>query len=311
MCVSVILSALVRQGDLLQTFSVQDGLQRSACCPQKTNPRNILGNAMSDAPQRSMWTQELSYLQEQEAAEKAKHVEYLQGHPELHGLLNGWVAALLREQPKTIYPFLRQHFAEMVDARSGVGPPMLVEGPPPLLLVGARLELPETFGVPVMTTSRPPRRGDGPMSFASTAVMRDDASQGKYYELGDEGTPGELMGTTLEAIARVRAKGQIPFLELSLERALEARKCSYVHPPPRCILVTKDEDLAVQDLVDAVVHIPDTDDPSLLKDHLLRLVTDFYPPPMEEQQQSEPNNNNNDDEATTVTSTSRDTPATR
>ena len=158
---------------------------------------------------------------------------------------------------------------------------------------------PGTFMAPVMTTTRPPRRGERPgltMNFATrvprrpnrraptaaraaraTAPAADgrrpprartspttaarpaarpgaddrppprrdmitaDAEAGKYLETGPEPeAEGELIGTTLEAITRIKAMGAVPLLHVSYERAVAARTCEKVNPPPCTVLVCED-----------------------------------------------------------------------
>ena len=129
---------------------------------------------------------------------------------------------------------------------------MLVYGAPILVIAGAEkcqvLEImnqrfPGSFMAPVMTTTRPPHRGERPgitMNFATVEMIDADLKAGKYLETGattESGCEGELIGTTLEAIARIRARCAIPLLHVSYERAVAARACNRVKPPPWIILI--------------------------------------------------------------------------
>ena len=97
-----------------------------------------------------------------------------------------------------------------------------------------------------MTTTRPPRRGERPgvtMNFATLEMVSADVQAGKYLETGvlpESGCEGELIGTTLEAIARVRSMGAIPLLHISYERAIAVSKCPKIQPMP-CIVLVSDE----------------------------------------------------------------------
>ena len=79
---------------------------------------------------------------------------------------------------------------------------------------------------------RPSRRRD---------MITADAEAGKYLETGPEPeAEGELIGTTLEAITRIKAMGAVPLLHVSYERAVAARTCEKVNPPPCTVLVCED-----------------------------------------------------------------------
>jgi len=68
---------------------------------------------------------------------------------------------------------------------------------------------------------------------------------GKYLESGasaEVGCKGELIGTTLEAVARIRATGAVPLLHVSYERAVSARMCGNIKPTPYAILVCSENE---------------------------------------------------------------------
>ena len=72
-------------------------------------------------------------------------------------------------------------------------------------------------------------------------MITADAEAGKYLETGPEPeAEGELVGTTLEAITRIKAMGAVPLLHVSYERAVAARTCEKVNPPPCTVLVCED-----------------------------------------------------------------------
>ena len=247
------------------------------------DPKNYCHSSEEQQQQqgkRALHLQHLSFLEEQKETLRKGHSDYLSAHPELQTLMRAWTGALMREQPRNIFPFLRQYFASRLDIRKGVGPSCLISGPAPLVVVSARdvsdlLEstFPETFEKPIATLTRPPRSGEEPgvnSFFATVDDLRNDES--RYYEVGDEGTPGALAATSLESIARIRALGKIPFLNLSLERAAKARQCPFIRPPPYCLLIADKDNEEEDSLFDVVLHSDDT----LLETKFIQAVADFY-----------------------------------
>lgn len=199
--------------------------------------------------------QEISHLNDRKVALKDSHFTYLTQHPELRSILADFTAAVLLEKPMNIFPFAAEHFASLSHDDHGSGPPMLVRGPPVFVVAGAKrlrlLEMlnrrfPGTFMAPVMTTTRPPKRGERPgltMNFATREMIAADVERGAYLETGPEAEgDGEVIGTTLEAVTRIKAMGAVPLLHVSYDRAVTARTCEKVAPPPCTVLVCDDAD---------------------------------------------------------------------
>lgn len=219
--------------------------------------------------EQSLSLQEVSHLHDKKNALKELHFVYLRQHPELRTILADFTAALLLEKPKKLFSFATEHFASLEPSDSG--PPMLTHGPPIFVITGgSKLNLPEmldqrfpgTFMTPVMTTTRPPHRGERPgitMNFATPEMIEADIRAGKYLETGiitEADSEGELIGTTLDAVVHIKARGAVPLLQVSYERAAAVRSCKLVKPPPRIIFISEGPMPSCQttESFDAIIH---------------------------------------------------------
>lgn len=255
--------------------------------------------------------QEISHLNDRKVALKDSHFTYLTQHPELRSILADFTAAVLLEKPMNIFPFAAEHFAALAHDAPAAGPPMLVRGPPVFVVAGAKrlrlLEMlnrrfPGTFMAPVMTTTRPPRRGERPgltMNFATREMIAADVERGTYLETGPEADgDGEVIGTTLEAVTRIKAMGAVPLLHVSrvtpgrprasflspharggvfrYERAVAARTCEKVHPPPCTVLVCDDAEAPEGAQFNFNTIIRDGNSDKVL-DQLVATVEKYYP----------------------------------
>ncbi|KAH8059424.1 guanylate kinase-like protein [Aureococcus anophagefferens] len=174
--------------------------------------------------------QEISHLNDRKVSLKDSHFGYLQQHPELRSILADFTAAVLLEKPMKIFPFAAEHFAGLAQSPES-GPPMLVRGSP------ARHPAPEAKAA----ARRPRARCRPTRGRRRRDMITADAEAGKYLETGPEPeAEGELIGTTLEAITRIKAMGAVPLLHVSYERAVAARTCEKVNPPPCTVLVCED-----------------------------------------------------------------------
>ena len=234
--------------------------------------------------------QEIGHLCDSKTTLRERHVAYLRRQQTLRNILADFTAGLLLEKPRNIFSSAAEHFAAL--ASSNIGPPLLTGGSPALVIAGAKeLQLldilnrrfPKTFLAPIMTTTRPPRRKDRPgitMNFLSLEVLNSDHKAGKYLEVGKTAEPdskGELIGTTLEAVACIKARGAIPLLHISCERAIVASMCNKIKPPPYKVLIYDD----IQPPRDVVTSHFDTiiyeKEIESLLDALATTVKKFYP----------------------------------
>jgi len=240
----------------------------------------------------SLSLQEISHLHDRKNELKELHFVYVKHHPELRSLLADFTAALLLEKPANVFAFATEHFASL--EASNLGPPMLIHGPPIFVIAGAKRELrllekldqrfPGTFMTPVMTTTRPPHRGERPgitMNFATSDMMEADFKVGKYLEIGlvVPDSEGELIGTTLEAVAHVKARGAIPILQVSYERAAAVRACKMVKPPPRIVFISEhlppsSKVKTLNTAFDAIIHQSEM---SSLFHELAAVIGKYYP----------------------------------
>lgn len=205
--------------------------------------------------EQSLSLQEVSHLHDKKNALKELHFVYLRQHPELRTILADFTAALLLEKPKKLFSFATEHFASLEPSDSG--PPMLTHGPPIFVITGG-----SKLNLPVMTTTRPPHRGERPgitMNFATPEMIEADIRAGKYLETGiitEADSEGELIGTTLDAVVHIKARGAVPLLQVSYERAAAVRSCKLVKPPPRIIFISEGPMPSCQttESFDAIIH---------------------------------------------------------
>merc|ERR1719399_2652803 len=87
------------------------------------------------------------------------------------------------------------------------------------------------------------------MKFTTREAFEADVEACKFAEYeADE--HGALVGTTLDAIARVKSFGKVPLLVTSVERSKIARSCAVLQPGVHTVLgltsteLTSDEELA-------------------------------------------------------------------
>ncbi|KAJ1455189.1 hypothetical protein M885DRAFT_520458 [Pelagophyceae sp. CCMP2097] len=181
-------------------------------------------DAARAAKEQALMYQQVSHLADRKVAAEQAHGDYLRAHPALGPLLADLTRAVLLAKPPSIFALAARHFAA-VGERGGAKPPTLARGPPPLVVCGAAQarifdlvsrRFPKLFRAPLVTTSRPPRRGERPgvtCDFTTAAMLARDAAAGKYFEHGAD-EHGAAAGTTLEAVAAVRALGLVPLLHL-------------------------------------------------------------------------------------------------
>ena len=216
---------------------------------ERTNrSRNHLENVL--------YLQEICHLNDRKVSLKEDNFKYLIGQMDLRSIVGDFTAAILLEKPTRIFSFASEHFAALRTSTTP-SPPMLNEGVPALVVTGARQlqvldalnqQFPGKFLSPVMTTTRPPHRSERPgitMNFVTLEMINADIRGGKYLESGasaEVGCKGELIGTTLEAVARIRATGAVPLLHVSYERAVSARMCGNIKPTPYAILVCSENE---------------------------------------------------------------------
>ncbi|KAJ8605225.1 hypothetical protein CTAYLR_000476 [Chrysophaeum taylorii] len=208
--------------------------------------------------------QEISHLTDRKVEIREARTAYLAEHPELRPLLNDLTAAVLLEKPDNIFAFAARHFAAFAT------PPMLA---PTVVVLVAPIDLvgivealfPETFAAPRGATTRVPRAGEN-LDRVDRNSMRDPD---KFFEVGDDDdVPGELVGTSLEAVARVAAAGRIPLLQCSRRRAVVARKCQHVRTS-RTLLFTTTMPPDDYDCFDKVHRLPATTPfADVIRDHL-------------------------------------------
>ena len=200
--------------------------------------------------------QEISHLNDRKVALKEDHFNYLDRQSDLRSIVGDFTAAILLEKPSRIFSFASEHFVAL-RASTTASPPMLNDGMPVLVVTGAKQlqvldmlnqQFPGRFLSPVMTTTRPPHRSERPgitMNFVTGEMINDDIRGGRYFESGastEVGCKGELIGTTLEAVARIRATGAVPLLHVSYERAISARTCGKIKPASYAILVCSENE---------------------------------------------------------------------
>lgn len=159
-------------------------------------------------------------------------------------MLADFMSAALFEKPDDLWQFAAKHFACL-------GRPVRS-----VVVVGPLSEIPPGFEEPAQTYTRPPRASDPP---GTTYATREDllAKADRLLEYGDDDIEGELVATSLESLARVKGRGNMPLLNLPLTRAKRA--------------------LLNEDTVGILV---DGDDPSLLcveKEALLPALANLLP----------------------------------
>jgi guanylate kinase len=89
---------------------------------------------VTEDPASALTFSELSDLNQRKLAIKREHNEYIDGHPEIKGILNDFMSAVLLEKPDNVFEFANEHFAELAPEHAqGVSAagfqPMVVCGP--------------------------------------------------------------------------------------------------------------------------------------------------------------------------------------
>ena len=244
-----------------------------------------------EAKKDTLTFQEISHLNDRKMELKAEHSTYIEAHPELRTLLNDFVCAVLLEKPPNAFTFAADHFASIAPA--GMAPPALTRGPPPLALAGFKgtplIDLltdtyPDAFARPVATTTRAPEPGEEPgisMFFTTKDVFLADVAAGKFAEHAADPDTGALVGTTLDAVARVKSFGKVPLLVVDPARAKAARACAAMQPGVRTIIGLTSVELTASDDVaadaEAFEKVIMCDEFDTAFQELISTVGKFYP----------------------------------
>lgn len=182
---------------------------------------------------------------------KEENKQYLLEHPELTGLLDDFVAAVIREKPTDIIKFGYSYFDTMRVIDSGSGPqPLVIAGPSGVgkgTMIKRLMETyPDAFGFSVSHTTRAPRPGEENgvhYHFVPKPEMEEAVKRGEFLEHAYVHT--NMYGTSIKAVASVRSQNRICILDIDCqgvrnvkEKALEC-KLLFIAPPSMETLVER------------------------------------------------------------------------
>lgn len=193
----------------------------------------------------SILAEEMEKLVGEKNRLKDQNSKYLDKHPELHSLVDDFVASVLKEKPRDII----QHGFEFFSKLKNVNPSGVEDQTMPFVICGPsgvgkgtiieklKSRFPGAFGFSVSHTTRPQRQGEENgthYNFVSKEDMEAEIGAGKFIEFARVHT--NIYGTSFEAVESVRLQGKICILDIDPQgvRSIKASsmRCMYMFIVP-------------------------------------------------------------------------------
>eukprot|EP00903_Cladosiphon_okamuranus_P020626 g18936.t1 len=185
---------------------------------------------------------------------RADQASYLDEHPEIVTLLNGFIRAVVEKKPSDVFEFARQHFGaggSSIDAVVVAGPSGAGKG----TVIRKLMEtFPNQFGFGCSHTSRGRREGevDGVhYHFSDLESMREAIERGDFIEHAE--VHGNLYGTSVATVADVTKRGQVCLLDIDVQGVKSVKLSSlspkfvFVAPPSLEVLEKRLRDRGTED----------------------------------------------------------------
>lgn len=193
----------------------------------------------------SILAEEMEKLRGEKSHLKEENSKYLDKHPELHSLVDDFVASVLKEKPKDIIKHGYEFFSKLKGInQSGVEDltmPFVICGPSGVgkgtIIEKLKVRFPDAFGFSVSHTTRAQRQGEKNGThyyFVSNEEMESGIKEGKFIEYARVHT--NIYGTSFEAVESVRDQGKICILDIDPQgvRSIKNRSmhCMYMFIAP-------------------------------------------------------------------------------
>ena len=195
-----------------------------------------------EATHASILASELEKLNDYKIKLKDDNTSYLNEHPELRNLIDGFVSDVLIKRPQDIIKFGAQYFAALRNPNLAGPMPICICGPSGVgkgtLINLLMTRFPSIFGFSVSHTTRLPRTGeeDGKhYHFVEKEQMERDIELGEFIEYAHVHT--NIYGTSIRSVESVRGEGKICILDIDVQGVknvkLSLLDCRYIfiNPP--------------------------------------------------------------------------------
>ncbi|KAK1930997.1 Guanylate kinase 1 [Phytophthora citrophthora] len=169
-----------------------------------------------------------SLLNERKEVLKKDYAAYVEAHPEIKTLLNGFMSALLLEKPQDVVAFAAEHFSAFKPQHTELQP-IVIAGPSGVgkgTLINLLLEkFPHTFSFSVSHTTRGPREGEVngvAYHFTPKDKVLKEIEAGLFLEHAE--VHGNVYDTSKRAVQDVQEKGKICILDIDIQGVQQVKK---------------------------------------------------------------------------------------
>jgi guanylate kinase len=198
----------------------------------------------------SILAAELAKLESHRSTIKEDNQRYLESHPELTTLLDGFISAVIQQRPSDIVKFGSHYFNSLKSPGAIAGPsPLVIAGPSGVgkgtLIKNLLDNFPEYFGFSVSHTTRLPRPGevDGQhYHFVTKGEFEGMVKRNEFIEHANVHTA--MYGTSKDAVTKVRVSGKICILDIDIQGVRNVKQsnldCKYLFIAPPSLEALKE-----------------------------------------------------------------------